>query len=183
METKEKYLEQAEIKVKNLLAYLYEDESDTLKEISKTRETLNQRITDLEKKHADITKQRKELQEKFNHLKDVGDNQWTKTKEDFELTLKYVEGDKESFIQKAEGLITEIGSKIQELEDRAVDAATEVRADIDEKVKDLKISREELRSKVNRIKKDTGEHWKEIRRWFVKKSKSVKEYITSIGQD
>ena len=183
METKEKYLEQAEIEVKTLLSDLYEEESYTLKEISRIRDTLQHKVSALENEFNDVSKKRKELQEKFNRLKEAGDEGWTKVKEDFELALKYAEGDRESFIQKAEKLLNDIGTKIGELEEKAVNATEEVRNNMNDKIKNLNISRDELQAKVNKIKEDSTDKWKEIKHWFAEKSKSVKDYITSIGKD
>ena len=183
METQEKYMEQAEIKVKNILSYLYEEESDTLKEISKLKETMHQKITSLEKKYEEVMNQRRELEEKFNHLKEVTDDQWETSREDFELFLQYAEIDRETFIQKAESLIENIGGKIQELEEKTANVASETRESIHEKIKNLNISRNELRARVDKIKENSGEQWKDIKDWFAEKSKSVKEYISSIGHN
>ena len=181
METKEKYLEQAEIKVKNLLSDLYESESDTLKETGKIRDRLNQKISDLKEHYSDITKQRTDLQEKFNQLKKADDTHWEKAKEEFEVTLNYVEGNKDNFIQKAEALISELGNQIQEIEEKAVSAASDVKDVLGQKVNDLKDFKGDLQEKLDKIKNDSGDKWKEIKHWFIEKSKSVKEYISHIS--
>lgn len=179
MKTKEKYLEQSEIKVKNLLSELFESESETQNEMMKTKEKLNQKIAELETKYSEISKKRKELQEKFEQLKSVSDNQWENAQNDFDLLLKYVEGEKETFIHKAEEMIDAMGKKIQETENEVIDAAKDVKVELTQKVNDLKTYRQELQEKINAIKNDTGERWREIKHWFIEKSKSVKEYLVS----
>ena len=169
MKTKEKYLEQTEIKVKNLLSELYESESETQKEILKTRDKLDQKITELEAQYEESNKKRKELDEEFKKLKDVETRQWENAQKDFDLLLKFVEGDKETFIEKAESVINELGSKINELEDKAVDAASEVKDNLSEKTNDLKIAKEELQQKIDSVKSDSGEKWREIKHWFIEK--------------
>jgi len=173
MEIKDKYLEKTEIKVKNLLSELYEYESEVQKEKMKIKEKLSYTIEVLEKEYKQLTQKRKELQEKFEKLKAVGDNE-------FEVLLNYIEGDKESFIDKAESLINELGDKIQELEDNAVDTAVDVKIDLAKKTNELKNTKKELQEKLEIIKSDTDDRWRDIKHWFIDKSKSVKEYIASV---
>jgi len=180
MKTKEKYLEQTEIKVKNLLSEMYESESEIQKETMKTKEKLNHKISDLESDYINLSKKRKELQDKFENLKTVGEVQWEHAKDDFDLLLKYVEGDKESFIDKAETVINELGDKIQEIEDKAVHSASDIKDELTQKVNELKISKQELQNKIDTIKSDTSDRWRDIKHWFIEKTKSVKEYIASV---
>jgi DNA repair exonuclease SbcCD ATPase subunit len=180
MNTKEKYLELTEIKVKNLLSELYESESEIQKEKMKTKEKLTHKITVLENEYSDLTKKRKELQDKFEQLKSLGDAQWERAKGDFDLLLKYVEGDKETFIDKAEIVIRELGDKIQEIEDKTVDTAADVKDELTQKIKELQVTKKELQEKIDTIKNDTGDRWRDIKHWFIEKTKSVKEYIASV---
>lgn len=180
MKTKEKYLEQTEIKVKNLLSELYESESETQKEIMKTKEKLNHKITELESEYNELSRNRKELQDKFEQLKSVGDIQWESARKTFDLLIKYMEGDRETFIKKAEIIIEELGHKIHEIENKTVGAASDVKDELTKKANDLKISRKDLQEKINSIKNDSDDRWREVKYWFIEKSKSVKEYIASI---
>jgi peptidoglycan hydrolase CwlO-like protein len=180
MKAKEKYLEQTEIKVKNLLSELYETESAIQKEIMKTKDKLNDKLFDLESDYSELFKKRKELQKKFDQLKFIGDSQWENARNDFDLLLKYVEGDRETFIKKAELVIKELGDKIQEIEDKTIDTASDVKNDLAQKVNEMKISKQELQEKIDTIKSDTGDRWREIKHWFLEKSNSAKEYISSI---
>ncbi len=183
METKEKYLEQAEIKVKNALSDLYETESDTLKAIRKTREKLDHKLTELKSHYAEVIKQRELLQDKYKHLKEARDKQWQKSKEEFELILEYIEGDKESFIQKAENVIAELGVKILEIEKKTSDTASETKAAFTKRIEELKTSNADLQEKIDKIKTDTSDKWKEVKHWFFEKSRIVREYISTVSQD
>lgn len=180
MKAKEKYLEKTEIKVKNLLSELYESESEIQKEMMKTKEKLNLKINDLEKEYSEITKKRQELQEKFEQLKSVGDVEWENARKDFDLLLKYVEGNKETFIQKAEIIIKELGDKIQEIEDKTADVASDTKNDLTKKANELNISKQDLQEKIDSIKSDTSDQWREIKHWFIEKTKAVKKKITSL---
>lgn len=182
METKEKYLEQAEIRVKNLLGYLYESESDSLNEIAKLKERLSEKISSLEGYISHITKQRGELQSRLDDLKKAKDVQWEKAKEDLELQIKYVEGDRETFIHKAELILSDLGSKIRELEEKAVNAASDAKTDLNEKLKDLKKTKDELEEKMRRIKADTTDQWKEVKDWFIDKYQSIKERFSTTSK-
>ncbi len=179
METKEKYLEHAEIRVKNLLSYLYESESDSLSEIAKLKERLQKKISGLEEYIATITKQRGELQSRLDDLKKAKDDQWEKAKEDLELQIKYVEGDRETFIHKAELILSDLGSKIQDLEEKAVNAASDAKTDLNERLKDLKKSRDDLEEKMHKIKTDASDQWEEVKDWFMDKYKSLKERFSA----
>ena len=183
METKEKYLEQAEIKVKNVLSDLYEAESDTLKEIGKTKEKLDHKLTELKSHYSEVIKQRELLQDKYMHMKEAKDKQWDKSREEFELILEYIEGDKGSFIQKAENVIAELGVKIMEIEKKASDAASETKATLTKKIDELKSTKADLQEKIDKIKTDSSDKWKEAKHWFFEKSRIVREYISTIGQD
>lgn len=180
METKEQYLEQAEIKVKNLMGYLYESESESLDEISKLKKRLNRRITELEEYVANLVKQQRELQDKFNALKASDQKNWQKASEELELHMKYVEGDRESFMQRAEIIISEMGNKIQELEDKAIDAASDTKKEIERRISELKSYREDLNDKINKLKNDTSEQWKDVKHWFVDRYNTVKQYMKTI---
>lgn len=179
MKTKEKYLEQAEIKVKNLFSELYESESEIQKEILTTKEKLSRKINELETQYKEVSKKRKELDEKFNQLIKTGDVQWENAQKDFDLLLKYIEGDRDTFIQKAELVINDLGAKIKEIEDKAVDAASDIKDDLTKKADELKVSKEELQEKINSIKNDSGDRWRDIKHWFIEKSESVKKYMSS----
>lgn len=179
METKEQYLEQAEIKVKNLLGYLYESESESLNEISKLKNRLTKRIAELEDYVANLDKQQKELQDKFNALKNMPQNGWQKAKEDLELHIKYVEGDRESFIQKAEIILSEMGNKIQELEEKTLEAASDAKTELNKRIDELKSYREDLNEKIKKVKNDTSDQWKDIKKWFMERYNAVEKYMKS----
>lgn len=177
METKEKYLEQADIRVKYLMGYLYESESESLNEISKLKDRLSRRINELEEYVANMAKQKKELQEKFDALKKADESHWENAKENLELHIKYVEGDRESFIIKAEILLSELGNKIEELEAKALDAASEAKIEINKKIEELKSYRDDLNEKVEKVKKDTSEQWTDIKHWFTGQYNTVKQFV------
>jgi len=181
METKEKYLEKAEIKVTNLISELYESESDTLDQISKTKEKMRNKLDDLKTHYTEIINQREELENKYRYLKEAGDAHWENAKKEFELTLQYVEGDKDTFIQKAETVLLEMGEDIYNLEEKAKEAASDVKKELNEYIDDLKNTREELKEKLENIKHDSSETWRDIKHWFIEKSRGIKQYFSNIG--
>lgn len=179
METEEQYFQQAEIKVKNLMGYLYESESESLDEISKLKEKLSRRIAELEKYLDDLVKQRKELQDKFEALKNSNRKNWQQAREELELQIKYVEGDREGFLKKTEIIISEMGNKIQELEEKALNAASDAKAELGKKIDELKSYRDDLKEKITKVKNDTSDQWKDIKHWFLDQYKSMKQYMKS----
>lgn len=111
MEAKEEYLEQAEKKVRNLLSELYESESETQKELVKTKAKQNPKITYLETQYSETRKKRRDLQQQFEHLRSVDDVQWDNTQKEFDSLLEYVESNVDSnkvtFIEKTESVMME----------------------------------------------------------------------------
>lgn len=179
MEKKEVYLEEKDIQVKNLLSELYETESGILDKIAKTRRKSEEKITDLKSKHNDIAKKRKELEKKYKKLKKVREDNWEKEKEQFDLYLEYLEGDRDTFIHRAENLVEDIGDKIQELEKKTMGTATEMNEEIKKRINNLHLTREEIQEKLEKIKSDSSEKWMEIKQWFNEKSKAIKDYFSS----
>lgn len=183
MQAKEKYLEQAEIKVKNLLSDLYESESKMQKQIFETGKKHNQKIEELKNQYKEIKKRRTELVDKFKQLKDADRSQWGNVQKDFDMLIQHIEGDKKTFIKNAESALQELGSKILDLENRATEAATDVKNDLIKQANDLKISKKELKEKIDSVKNDSTEKWREIKHWFIEKTKSLKDYLPSYYQE
>jgi len=179
METKKEYFEKTDIIVKNLLAELYESESDTQKDIIETKEKFSAKLSELQEKYNETLKKREELEYKYKELKDESEEDWENLKYKFDLLLEYLEGDRHSFIEKAEATLVDLGNKIVSLEDEASTAAKDVKISLIEKVEALKDSKKELEIKIEAVKNDTSHKWQDIKHWFIEKSNSVKEYISS----
>ena len=177
METKEQYLVTSELKFKEINADLYESEADTFKQIQKTKE----KIRLLQEKHNTFIKQRSELKDKFDNLKNAADKDWEKAKAGFELTLEYIEGDKEGFLHKAEMMIEDLNTKIENFEEKINNSADEAGKEIKEQVENLKKVKEELSDKMRKIRNDSSEMWKDVKHWFMEKSKSAKDYLSLSG--
>lgn len=165
METKEQYLVMSELKFKEINADLYESEADTFKQIQKTKE----KIRLLQEKHDSFIKQRTELKDKFDTLKNAADKDWEKAKTRFELMLEYIEGDKEGFLHKAEMMIEDLNTKIESLEEKINNSADEAGKVIKEKIENLQLVKEELSDKMRKIKNDSSEIWKDLKHWFIEK--------------
>jgi uncharacterized phage infection (PIP) family protein YhgE len=179
METKEKYIETAEIKVKNLLAELYDDESKILADKKKTREKYKQHMEYLKKELKSIKEKRRQLQAKFNLLNKADKKNYEKVRKDLEVTINYVEGDRETFIRKAEEMINEINVKIEEVEKKIKNTTGAAKENLIKLFEDLKVNRDELSEKVDIVKQEAGDTWKEVKHWFIEKAKVFKEYISS----
>ncbi len=178
MNDKKKYLEQSEIKVKSLIADLYIKESETKKEMLKVRDKLTQKIDDLELHYNNAAENRKLLKSKYELLQQANERQWETAKTEFELLLDEIEGDREGFIKKAESIINEIGNKIKDAERKTVVASSEVRADLGDRVNELKKTRAGLQEKLEELKSDTSDKWFKVRNWFIEKTENIKDIIT-----
>ena len=107
------------------------------------------------------------------------DSQWEKEQEKFELTLKYIEGDRENFLVKAEEAIANIGNRINQLEKEAMNAADDVKDEMAARMDDLVSFKKELEQRMEDVKNNTTDAWNNAKNWLIEKSKSIKDYITA----
>lgn len=172
-----RYLEESEIKVKNLLSDIYESESNVLIESKNIRNKSINRKENLDREYNTLINKQKELEEKFDKLRKADDSKWEKAKTEFELAMQFVEGDKESFINKAEKKVRNLSARISELESRIADTTEDIRNSLQQRMDDLEISREEIQNRIDEIKKDSSEKWREIKLWFLAKASSLEDKI------
>lgn len=172
-----RYLEESEIKVKNLLSDIYESESNVLKESKTIRYKSISKIENLDREYNALINKHKELEEKFDKLRKADDSKWEKAKSEFELAIRFVEGDKESFINKAEKKVRNLSARISELESRMADTTEDIRDNLQQRLDDLEINREEIQNRIDEIKKDSGEKWREIKLWFLAKTRNLEDKI------
>lgn len=175
--SKEQFLKTAEIKVKNLLAELYEDESKALAEKKSTTEKYNRLIVDLDKKIDELQNKRDQLQSKFRRLT-TDTSSWHDAKKDFETILNYVEGDKDTFIKNAEEAIKVLNDKLADFEKKIDESTGEAREKFVEMYHNMKVNRDDLAEKLDEVKKKADDSWKDVKHWFLEKARSFKEYIT-----
>lgn len=177
MENKQTYITQNEIKVKNLLAEMYNNESSLLTKISKKKEHLNalrQEIREMEKDYENQNKLRNELTEKFDHLQDSKSSDWDKFRREYELVLDFAEGDKFSFIETAESFMEELNEKIGEMEEKVKKSSADAKKKSQQVLDDLKERRSDLQNRLEEVKADSGELWMEFRQWFIERANSVR---------
>lgn len=172
-----RYLEESEIKVKNLLSDIYESESNVLIESKNIRNKSINRKENLDREYNTLINKQKELEEKFDKLRKADDSKWEKAKTEFELAMQFVEGDKESFINKAEKKVRNLSARISELESRMADTTEDIRDNLQQRLDDLEINREEIQNRIDEIKKDSGEKWREIKLWFLAKTRNLEDKI------
>jgi hypothetical protein len=176
MNNKKIYLAEQEIKVKNNLADLYDTESKVLNDIRSLKLSITQKREQLEQ----LREKRENLQESYNYLKDSnGDDNWEKRKHEFELALDYAEGDKDSFVEKADIFIHELGEQITNLERKVEEQGEHAAQKTIDLLKELKVKRNELNEKIEEVKNDSSDTWKKVKHWFHEKSEHVKNYFTS----
>lgn len=180
--SKMRYLEESEIKVKNLLSDIYESESKVLKESKTIRNQSLNRIENLDHEYNALINKQKELEEKLDKLRiaEADDSMWEKAKSEFELAIRFVEGDKESFINKAEYKVRNLRVSISELESRITYSAEDIKESLQQRMNDLEKSREEIQNRIDEIKKDHGEKWREIKHWFLAKTRSIEDKIQDL---
>jgi chromosome segregation ATPase len=177
METKQTYIVQNEIKVKNLLAEMYNSESALLSKISRKKDHLNslkQEIRELEKDYKNQNKLRNELTQKFEDLQDSRSSDWDQFKREYELVLDFAEGDKFSFVETAETFMDELNDKIASLEEMIKKSSAEAKKKSQQMLDDLKERRKDLQDRLDEVKDDSGELWIEVRQWFIERANTVR---------
>ena len=177
MENKQTYMVQNEIKVKNLLADMYNNESSLLNKISKKKDHLNslkKEIRDMEKDYENQNKLRNELTEKFEDLQESKSSDWDKFRREYELVLDFAEGDKFSFIETAESFMDELNERISAMEEKVRKSSADAKKKSQEVLDDLKERRTDLQQRLEEVKADSGELWMEFRQWFIERANSVR---------
>jgi hypothetical protein len=109
MKKRNRCLTENEIKVKNLLADIYDYESKIFLDIHRTQTQLNQ-LKEAASHHKKI---RRKLIDSFNALQEAESNLWDSKKSEVEMALTNAEGDKEIFIESAESYTKIINEKIE----------------------------------------------------------------------
>lgn len=176
--SREQFIQSAEIKVKNLLAELYEEESKALADKKFLAEKNNRLLNDLTRKIEESKKKIDQLQSKFNLLKS-DTSSWNEVKSDFEVTLNYIEGDKETFIEKAEEAIAVLSTKLNEFEKKIEESTGEARKNFVEMYNNMKANRDDLAGKLEEAKINADDTWKDVKHWFLGKARSFRDYFAA----
>jgi septation ring formation regulator EzrA len=100
-------------------------------------------------------------------------------KNDFEATLNYIEGDRETFIEKAEEAIAVLSTKLNEFEKKIEESTGEARERFVEMYNNMKTNRDDLASKLEEVRKNADDSWKDVKHWFLEKARSFRDYITA----
>jgi chromosome segregation ATPase len=177
MENKQTYIVQNEIKVKNLLSDMYNNESSLLGKISKKKDHLNslkKEIREMEKDYENQNQLRNELTEKFEDLQESNSSDWEKFRREYELVLDFAEGDRFSFIETAETFMDELNEKIGVMEEKVKEASADAKKKSQEMLDELNERRSDLQERLEEVKADSGERWMEFRQWFMERANSVR---------
>jgi len=88
--------------------------------------------------------------------------------------------EREKFKEQALKSIDAIFSKIDELEVKKENATTEIKGEIDEKIKALKAKKADLQQKYNNLMEAKDEKWEEVKEAFSSAADSFKEGFSKI---
>ncbi len=176
MYQKDKYLEENEVKVKNLLSEMYENESALLSRISKKREKkkeLQDEIRKLEKDYENQKKLREDLTGRFEDLKRSKKSNWEDFRREYELILDFAEGDKQVFIEKVQSFINELDIRIKELEEKAKKSSQDARKKNQEVLDEIREKQKVMQKRLDEAKETTGDIWKEVRQWIIERTDNI----------
>ncbi|MDY6800048.1 MAG: hypothetical protein SVU94_02360 [Bacteroidota bacterium] len=167
------YEVRAEIIVKQLLSKIYEMEANALK----TKLNAEQSLKDVDEKLDKLKKQREELEQKFDQLKNAGQDKWESLVMEFEEFLAEVNNDKQVFYEKAELWIQDATQKIDELEEKAKDASEDLKVKINEQVEHIKKYKQSLEEKFADMKKSQDGNWHKMKNGIEEGLTKVKDSI------
>lgn len=177
MNNKTDYLKENEIKLKTLLSDMYTNESEMLARIHRKKEKLDElkaELSELEKEYKEQNDLREDLTKKFEELQNSKSADWEKFKSEFEMALNLAEGDKSSFVKKAEEFLDDLSDKVLEMEKKVQKSSAKTKGKYQKMLDELKGRREDLQKSLDEAKADSGEAWKDIKHWFNEKSKSIR---------
>lgn len=177
METKETYVVQNEIKLKELLSDMYHNESNLLARIHKKKdqlEVLGTEVKEMEKDYQNQKDLREELTAKFEELQKTGSSAWEHFRKEYEMILNFAEGDKNNFVQMAESFIEELNHKILELEKSVKESSSEIKKKSQAMLNDLNQRKNALQNRLEEAKEDSGELWMEVKQWFIERANSIR---------
>lgn len=182
MQNKKNYINQNEIKVKSLLADMYDNESNLLSKIEKQKkqaEKVKAEIKELEKDYENQKKLRIDLDDKFKTLKESKSSNWEEFKSEYELVLDFAEGDKFSFITKAEAFLNELNEGMDKLEKKIEQSKETTKKKSEDILKEMKERKQVLQKRLDEAREDSGELWKEVKQWYIEKAAGIKSMFKS----
>lgn len=177
MKNKDSYITQNEIKVSNLLSDMFDNETNLLKKIKKKKDKikkLRSELKELEKDYKGQKTMRVDLTKKFEDLKKSTSAKWEDFKSEYELILNLAEGDKTKFVEKADDFMEDLNKRIKELEGAVKKSSDKSRQKSQELLEELLGRKDVLQKKLDSVREETGEIWKEIKQSFIAGAKSIK---------
>jgi DNA repair exonuclease SbcCD ATPase subunit len=156
---------------------MYKNESDLLSKIEKKKKQLKSLKSDVREMKKDYRNQKKlriDLNDKFDDLQNSGASKWEDFKKEYEMVLDFAEGDKNSFIQAAEGFLEELNERISGLEESMKESSAQAKDKSKELLDLLNERKDALTGRLEEARSDTGELWKEVKQWFIERANSIR---------
>lgn len=182
MKNKQDYINQNEIRVKQLLSDMYDNESNLLSKIEKRKKQekkIKDEIKELQKDYKKQKKLRIDLNNKFNTLKESKSSKWEDFKSEYEMVLDFAEGDKFSFISKAEEFLEELNVSIEKMEEKVKNSTESTKKKSQALLEEMNDRKEGLQKRLDEARKDSGELWKEVKQWYIEKAADIRALFTS----
>jgi len=174
---REEYIAEAEIKVRNLVAELNDEELNARAEKEKIKDRLDKQLTNQDLKIKNCEESVKILQDKIELLRQDDDTSWETRKSEFEKTMEYFFGDKETLIANVEQTIDLLQKQIFSIEQMIGRSTGEARRKFEKLLKELKVEQKNLSVKLQVVKAGTGESWKDVQQWFLEKTQKLKKQL------
>lgn len=89
--------------------------------------------------------------------------------------------DREKFRAEAKKTLNEFNEKISILEAKAKKAQANLRADFDEKIDELKVKRDKVKERYDKLSGATDEKWVEVKAAFSAASDDFREGFSKLG--
>ena len=191
MEKKRKiYEKRSEILTKRLLSKIYSVEADYLEskmKAGKNMDKLTEQMSHYEKHLKNLSREtlreeKEKLNQLYQNMVDASGDKWEEASAAFEAYAEKISSENQSFYERTQGWLNDLGTWITDLEDRTKQSSGQFRDQILHQVDYLKKQQAGLWTKVGEIPKATGENWDKMTTNINNEVKTMRSTINKVYQ-
>ena len=182
---REIYEKRSEILTKKLLSKIYALEASYLESRMNARKNMdqvNEQFSNWEKQLTDLSNEREKLNQLYQNMLSASKEKWNEASAAFEEYAEKVNAEKQSFYERTQGWLDDMGAWINDLEDRSRKSSGQLRDQVLSQVEYLKKQQDNLRQKARELQKSTGENWEKVTTNISNEVKAMRTSITNAYQ-
>lgn len=182
---REIYEKRSEILTKKLLSKIYALEANYLQakmNAHKNMDQVNEQLGDWEQQLKDLAEEREKLNKLYQDMVGSTRAKWNETASAFEEYAEKINSEKQSFYERTQGWMDDLGAWITDLEDRAKRSSGQLRDQMNSQVEYLKKQQNNLGEKIGELQKSTGENWEKVSTGISTQVKSMRSSINKAYQ-